>query len=210
MVEYVYKRCLNSLSTDGVAVLTSNEVTDNALAAKCKEKKIPYYRGALNDVLSRFINGAYIFKADIICRVCGDSPFVDVNLIDKLFKRVIEEKLDFGIVGNSLNGFLSEVITTNALKKIGKLAVSPENREHVTLYLRRNINKFRYCVVEAPTAPACLQHFSLTVDYPEDLKTVNKVLASGLSGYNFDSSRVIEILERIKNDIHGSRVSFKD
>ena len=83
LVEFVYKRAILSTQSDMVAIITSTHRSDDELYEFCKAKNIPVFRGSLDNVLERYIEASDFFELDIVVRVCGDSPFVDVDYIDE-------------------------------------------------------------------------------------------------------------------------------
>ena len=60
LMEYVYKRCKNSMRADRVIVITSNNKTDDELYRLCLDKNILVFRGDLENVLKRYIDATYI------------------------------------------------------------------------------------------------------------------------------------------------------
>jgi len=198
LLEYVYNRCLQSKQADEVMIITSVNQSDDELYELCLKKKIPVFRGSLNNVLERYLESALFIKADVVCRVCGDSPFVDVNVIDNFFDLLEKNrKLEYICASDSLNGFISEVFTLNVLKELNDKKLSNEDKEHVTKYIIDNIEKYNYKKIDLKLRPIDLENFTLTVDYPDDLETANKI-AKELDNFNFNSSDVIKTLYKIK------------
>jgi len=197
LLEYVYLRCQKSKQADVVAIITSNDTSDNEIETICLKKNIPFFRGDLNDVLKRYIDASKYFDIDLVCRVSGDSPFVDVNGIDRQFLEFERrEELEYSIIDNSLNGFLSEVIKLDTLEKIDQLVTSSEDREHVTKYIRENLNKFNTTKIDIASKPREFEYLSLTVDYPEDIQIIRKV-AKKLINFDFNSDDIIRNLKGI-------------
>ncbi|UCD15382.1 MAG: hypothetical protein JSV34_06625, partial [Candidatus Omnitrophota bacterium] len=143
LIEYVYERCKKS-SVKNILVATSVDKSDDELYDYCKKKNILVTRGSLDDVLKRYVQTADSIAADYIVRVCGDTPFVDVSLIDMLLGILIREKLDYASFNRQTcaSAFFSEAITLGALKKVLILASNKEDFEHVTKYIVDNRGKF--------------------------------------------------------------------
>lgn len=195
LVEYVYNRCKSSQKADIVAIITSSESSDDELYDLCIKKEIPVFRGSLNNVLERYVNAGEHYKSDLICRVSGDSPFVDIESIDKMFTIMESEALDYMIVENCLNGFISEVINLNTLKSISNITNDKEDLEHVTRYIRNNLVKFNTKLIDSNLKPKELDYITLTVDYREDLELVKKIIKN-LEDFNFTSNDIINILRK--------------
>lgn len=201
LVEYVYRRCLESKIADKVIIITSTDKTDDELYKLCSEKNIPVCRGSLNNVLERYLECAIHAQATIVCRVCGDSPFVDVEAIDKGFSLFEKDKnLDYISTENTLNGFMSEIISVNTLKKINSYLLSATHKEHVTKYIRENSSDFSTFSLNLHLKPIQLAHYTLTVDYENDLNIINTIITQ-LNDFSFKSSDIIAIL----NTLEGSK-----
>lgn len=195
LVEFVYKRTSLSKRANAVAVVTSTHETDDELFAYCANHGIEVFRGSLANVLDRYIKAAEFFKADVICRVCGDSPFVDVELIDRMLKIQAEEGLDYVAPDKStcIAGLDSEVVTLSALRRSVKEATA-EEAEHVTLFLKNNKEKFKTKFIDAGMRPAGMADASLTVDYPKDLEYCGKVARLLGKGYDFQTKDIFGLL----------------
>lgn len=199
LIEYIYNRCLQSRVADKVMVLTSVDKSDDELFKFCKLKKIPVFRGSLNNVLRRYIDAAKKYKIGTVCRVCADSPFIDVVLIDKMFK--IIEKRNFNYISVNKNkciaGLDSEIVTLKALERSINNNPSKEELEHVTLYIKNNPGKFKAKLLNERLRPNFLTDISLTVDYWQDLVFYNKIMEHFDNRYNFSSLDIFNVL--VKN-----------
>jgi len=197
LLEYVYKRCCQSKNAHSVIIVTSTDVTDNDLYQFCISKNIPVYRGNLENVFERYLNCGIENCIDVIARVCGDSPFVDIDALDKNFEFFEkQENLEYSFVSNTLNGFMSEVFTLNLLKKLYNLPLDVIHKEHVTKYIRDYIEQFDVKELRLNLKPKYLEHFTLTIDYENDLEIAQKIVKQ-LDNFSFTSEQVIKILKNI-------------
>lgn len=200
LIEYVYSRCKESKKADDVIVITSDEESDDELYRLCADKNIAVYRGELDNVLKRYIDASNHFDIDVICRVCGDSPFVDIKAIDKMFYNFeCNSDIEYMSTTNSLNGFMSEVLSQNLLKTVYNDDLSKEDKEHVTKYIRDNILKFNSKELDLDLKPKELEKFTLTIDYPNDILIAQKV-AKNLKKFDFTSDDIINVLKQMKDD----------
>ncbi len=199
LVEYVYKRSSASKEAEIIAVITSDDGSDDGLYAYCVKRGIKAFRGSLDNVLDRYIKAAEFFKAGVVCRVCGDSPFVDTGLIDKMFNIQADEGLDYVAPDKNtcIAGLDSEVITLSALRRSSEGASEAES-EHVTLFLKNNNGKFKTKFVDAKMRPLEISDISLTVDNPEDIKLCNKIAAALGPVYDFKSRDIFDLLLKEK------------
>jgi len=178
LLEYVYHRCKTSKLANKVIVITSTDKSDDALYDLCLDKEIPLFRGDLNNVLERYICAANENKIELICRVCGDSPFVDVTAIDEMFSLFNNAtKYDYISTSNSLNGFTSEVVLQSVLKNIQTKNLTDDDKEHVTKYILDNKVNFKTKFMNLNLKPITLEPYSLTVDYPDDMSIANKIVS---------------------------------
>jgi spore coat polysaccharide biosynthesis protein SpsF (cytidylyltransferase family) len=198
LIEYVYKRCLNTRSKVPVAVLTSMDVSDDTLANYCQKQGFKVFRGDLDNVLSRYVAAAEHYGLDVICRVCGDSPFVDVELIDKMFDILEAERLDFIAPSKNscVSGLDSEVVTLQVLKRVLDAAQAKDDLEHVTFYIRNNMDKFKAELKDVTLKPDSPKYLALTVDYDKDMLLCDKIAGMLGGRYDFKSEDIFEIIEQ--------------
>lgn len=199
LVEYVYSRCKESRKADSVVIITSNEKSDDELYDLCIKRDISVFRGSLDNVLKRYMDAGIKYNADIICRVCGDSPFVDVKAIDKMFMEMSNKtELEYITTKNSINGFLSEAFTLDLMKQVYNNDLSNDDLEHVTKYVRDNILNYKTSVLDLDLKPKELEDITLTIDYPSDIQIARKIV-SKLKDFSFSSDDIIKILNDKKS-----------
>ena len=106
-----------------------------------KKRKIKVYLGNQDNVLDRYYKTAKKFSADIVVRLTADNPLLDVQLIDKMIDEFISNKIDF-LDNNSPrtfpNGLDVEIFNFETLKKTWKSAKSKFEKEHVSVYMKKN------------------------------------------------------------------------
>lgn len=194
---HVYNRCKASKYADTVIIATTQDKSDDQIEKFCKQYKIPYFRGSVNDVLSRYYNTAKKFKIDIIARVTGDCPLTDPATIDRVFKAYEDQGCDY--VSNVVPGERTfprgldvEVFSFVALEKAYNEATENMEREHVTPYLWQN-KKDEYKRGEIVTAPIELKrNYRLTVDYPEDFALIDMIYEK------FNNYKLVPVNKAIK------------
>lgn len=189
LVEYVYQRCLEAKNANMVAIITSLDASDDELYDFCINKGINVFRGNLENVLARYVEAADHYKLNTIVRVCGDSPFVDTKKIDEMITAYQKQNLDYVNFDKStvIWGLDSEVVNTELLKKISKLKLEAEDKEHVTLYIKKNIDEYKTLQVSAHHTEDQVNQIKLTVDYEVDLELCRKLLKH-FSNKQFDFS----------------------
>lgn len=178
-------RLAKSKMLNMIVVATSSLTQDDPIEEFCIDKKVQVYRGEEKDVLKRYYNAAKLFKADVIVRITADCPLLDSALIDEMLICFLGRRIDY--LSNVQirfypKGLDTEIFTFQALEKVFYNALRPEEREHVTLYLREQ-QLFR---IENFSADVDLSRHRWTLDYPEDyyfLRRVYNYLDSPLLSY---------------------------
>ena len=95
VIEMIVKRLKKSKKISDIIVATSNTKRDKKLISFLKRKKIKVFAGSEANVLSRYYKVAKKFSADYVVRICGDCPFVDSKLMDKMISKIIINQLDY-------------------------------------------------------------------------------------------------------------------
>ena len=172
LIEFLVKRVKSSKKVDQVIVAIPNNKENRIL--KKYLKNVDFFLGSEEDVLDRYYKSAKKFNAKTIIRICGDCPFVDSEIIDKLL--LILENKNYDYVSNTINptfpdGLDVEVFDFKTLKEVWKKAKSKNDREHVTPYILRN-NKFKKYNYEFKKDLSSLR---LTIDERIDLKQIKTV-----------------------------------
>jgi spore coat polysaccharide biosynthesis protein SpsF len=146
VLEQVIKRLSYSKLTDKLIIATTTKMEEQPIVDIALKNKVLYYRGSEEDVLSRYYYAARENKIDIIVRITSDCPCCDSDLVDQIIKKFLDEDIDY--ISNVLErtyprGYDVEVFSFNALEQTFKNAKEKEFREHVTLYIIKNKDKFK-------------------------------------------------------------------
>ena len=175
LLSWLLERLDHAETLDDVVVATSDDPSDDPVAAYCDEHGVACFRGPLHDVARRMLGAAHAAGLDAFVRVNGDSPLLDQALVDRGVALLLESGAD--LVTNVRPrtyppGQSVEVVRTDALAAAIEAGMSAEASEHVTGPLYDG----GYAVVrfeaERPrTEP------SLTVDTPEDSERIGRILA---------------------------------
>ena len=79
-----------------VVLATSNETSDDALAQEAAAHGVEVFRGALDDVLGRFVAALGDVPDDtLVTRLTGDNPVPDHRLIDEVVAEMQARGLDY-------------------------------------------------------------------------------------------------------------------
>ncbi len=200
LFEWVCRRCMTTGSVKKVVLATSEDESDTLLADKAVSLGFQVFRGSLNNVLDRYIRCAKSEKAEVVVRVCGDSPFVDTGLIKRLLDIYINNDLDYVSVDKETctAGLDAEVVGLDALEKILSLSSDPDDLEHVTRHIRNHPDLYRVRLIDAGSK-LCNGNLSLTVDTEDDLKMCDCIarslnLQTGAGRFDFTTDDIARIV----------------
>lgn len=161
-----------------LTVATSDDPSDDDLAAMLRDRGVSVYRGSLDDVLARFVSAAVVQPSQHVVRLTGDCPLVDPDVIDA----TIAHHLVCGgdITANAVeptfpDGLDVEVLRGPILADGANEAAAKFEREHVTQFFYRRPERFR--VVHYKQSRD-LSGLRWTVDEPADLEFVRRVYAA--------------------------------
>lgn len=185
VIDHVVERVRAAELIDEVAVATSIDASDDALAEHLEAVGVTMVRGSLDDVLGRYHGAAAALDAETIVRITGDCPLIDSAVIDTVvsgFRRAPE--VDY--CSNTLRrtyplGMDTEVFSRAALERAHREARSDVAREHVTPYLYQHPDLFSLRSVEAP-AWAHRPELRLTLDDPRDLEMIRRLMGEARRG----------------------------
>ena len=165
---HVVSRARRATSVSAVMVATTTQPLDDDLAALAERLGTGVFRGHEQDVLSRFAGAlAQAGPAGTVVRLTADNPALDPTFLDAAVTHHLATKADYTYTTGLPLGTNIEVIGAEALRRAHREASQPDEREHVTPYLRRHPELFRLETL-ALTVPPAVAALRLTVDYPSD------------------------------------------
>jgi len=172
---HVVYRVRQAQQVDEVVVATTDKAADQAIIDFASAEGILVFRGSEEDVLDRYYQAAKWIGADVVVRITADCPLIDPQIIDRVIAHYLNGNFD--CVSNTHpptypDGLDVEVFSFDALEKAWKEARRLSEREHVTPYIWKNLDKFRLSNVENTED---LSHLRWTVDEPQDLEFVRAV-----------------------------------
>lgn len=178
LLGYLIERLSQANEIDDIVILTTDNARDEPIVAFCENHGIAFYRGSEEDVLDRYLQAALERKPDAIVRITSDCPLIDPEVVDQVVKSYREGAANYDYVSNTLTatfprGLDTEVFSYKALQKVDKEALTPEEREHATLYIYRHPEIFRLKNIEHKPD---LSLNRWTVDTAEDFALVSLIL----------------------------------
>jgi spore coat polysaccharide biosynthesis protein SpsF len=174
------ERVARAKRVDELVVATSDEPSDDGIAALCRELGVACFRGSLDDVLGRFYAAAAAQspRPAHVVRLTGDCPLADPALIDAVIELHLSSGADY--TSNALerrfpDGLDVEAMRFEALEAAQREARGAAQREHVTPYLYEHPGRFALASLRCERDLAALR---FTVDEPADLRFVQRVYAA--------------------------------
>jgi len=184
------KQCIWRLkmaqSVNTIVVATSTERSDDPIELAAKAEGVPVYRGSLENVAERMWKAMeehgrgepYIYRA------MGDQPYMDWDALDRSTALMMEHKWDWlmalAFKEDPVYGAGIAPWSYNAFQAIRSNSTGDEN-EHVGMWLRRNLAKFNYGLIDLPHW--CYRPYRLEVDTVADLSFVTALHAQMEAGF---------------------------
>ena len=175
---------------DEVIVATSHEKKDDLVEAYVHKQGYRVVRGSQDDVLSRYTTAADLGNADIVVRLTGDCPLHSADTVDEVIASFLDADVDYATNTDPYtrpDGQDVEVFKRIVLNYAAADATEPADREHVTLWIKRNPQLKKINV--SHKLPHC-GTLRWSVDHPDDLEFVRAVWAHldgcGNKPFNFE------------------------
>lgn len=169
VVCHVLRRARAISGADVVVLATTTDPGDDLLAELALRQGVEVFRGSEQDVLDRYLGAAGQVGANTVMRITCDCPVIDPKICDEVLRLRASRQADFAC--NTLpprwpHGLDCEAFTFELLKHAAAKAREPEEREHVTIWMRRQPGLAR---VNLPGSGGMIAQHRWTLDYPEDL-----------------------------------------
>ena len=168
-------------------VLTSTDESDDQLIGMLEKNYVSYYRGSLENVVSRYLSFMKEHQVKKVVRISGDSPLINPDVILKVIaqdQELADADLTTNVFPRSFpKGQSVEVIPRKSLELLRDRNLSESDIEHVTPYFYANYKEFK---INNLNNTEDLSSINLSVDTKEDLLRVNQFMA--LKSLNYSSS----------------------
>lgn len=151
-----------------VRLATSTDSSDDPLANLVEASGFQVVRGALDDVLGRFLLATRdAAENDVVVRLTADNPVPDGAFLEGLLDYFEASNVDYVHVNQHTvpYGLSAEVFSVNALRRAGVAASDSFDREHVTPWIRRHLATG---VFQPPLPKRIAPHLRCTIDTLDD------------------------------------------
>lgn len=181
-----------------IVVATTRREDDDLLASTLLENEIDIYRGATDDVISRYVKVIRKFQANTVVRLTADCPLVMPELLDSMIEDFSYNNWDY--LSNTIfptypDGLDIEIFSAKSLITLYSMKLTDPEKEHVTLGFHNRKKEFNLHNYESNLDYSNLRW---TVDYPEDLEFIRNVYSKfqdRMNMFGFD-----EVLDLIREN----------
>ncbi len=183
---------------DKIVVSTSKNKSNDNLANHIKDTGFEVFRGAEDDVLDRFYKTAKKYSAKNVIRITADCPLIDIKILDQVVKLFFKKKVDY--CSNTSpptwpDGLDVEIFKFSILEKAWKNATTQYDREHVTSYMRNNLEISQENYFNVTDA----SDERWTVDEEDDLKVISKIIKNFGPKYDFSFENIMDFKRKNPN-----------
>lgn len=207
MIEWQIKR-IQSANIAPIVLATTTDKSDDKLVKIAESLAIEVFRGSKNDVVQRFEKIVLIKDPDYFIRITGDCPLIMPKLLNDMNEIYKDSPKDY--FSNTMkttfpDGLDVEFVSKHAFKKMLRMQLNNQEREHVTLALYKHPELFTISNYENKIDYGNLRW---TVDYPEDLEFVRRIYKHFKGReINFDFQDVVDLLDSGK--VPENELSYK-
>jgi spore coat polysaccharide biosynthesis protein SpsF len=175
---HIIRRARQAPSIGYVLVATTTQPLDDELATLATALGAGVFRGDEHDVLGRFAGAlAQAGPTDVVVRLTADNPAIDPAFLEAAVAYHLSTGADYTHTIGLPLGTNLEILSAEALCRAHAEATQPDEREHVTPYLRRHPELFRLTTLPLDVAPT-VAALRLTVDYPSDYAFVSMLFSA--------------------------------
>lgn len=193
MIELLLERLSRSTRIDQLILATSDQAQDDQLASHVESLGYLVSRGSEKDVLDRYWQTAKLISPDSVVRITGDCPLIDPEVVDAVIQK-LQPGVDYATNTSPPtfpDGLDTEVFTFSALEKAAQGATKPDEREHVTSYIRESgdftVRNYAHSRDESGKR--------WSVDEPEDFEVVEKVFQHFYPRTDFSWEEVLQLTQ---------------
>ena len=170
-LERMLDRVKCSKHVDEIIVLTSFNPEDIATVKLVSGLGLRVFAGSSHDVLDRYYQAAKLIKPEYIIRLTADCPVFDPIVLDKAIESLKPDTDYLGMLSETFpDGLDLEIVKYSVLEQAWKNADLTSEREHVTLYIKNNKDKFAVQDYVCPLGNLNNQRW--TIDEPEDYEMI--------------------------------------
>jgi spore coat polysaccharide biosynthesis protein SpsF (cytidylyltransferase family) len=198
MLAWVCERARAARRVTRMMVATSQDASDDPVAAFCQDRGIDCFRGSLHDVAERLTAAARSAGADAFVRVSGDSPLMLPAIVDDVIALFECARPDLATnvqLRTFPKGMSVEAIALDGLDR-AREKMLPGEEEHVTPPFYRQPEQFRVVNLTSGHDFGAVQ---LSVDAAADFALAEAMLRAG--GTTLSLEGLVALRERCRAEV---------
>ena len=175
ILEILIERLKQSKLIDQIIVACPNSKNNKKIVNFCKQKKIKYFSGSENNLISRYYFASKKYNIKNIIRVTSDCPLLDVNYLNILIKMFFKKKSDYAsnvIKPSFPDGMDIEIFKFDILEDRYFISNDKYEKEHVTTHFRNSESYKKYNLLYKKD----YSHIRLTLDTKYDFNIIKKTI----------------------------------
>lgn len=185
LLEIHLHRILQSKKIDKLKIATTDEDGSKFIVDVADKLGVDYFKGSVEDVLTRFYDTAKSESPDYLVRLTSDCPLVDPSVIDETIQFAIDGGYDYVRTDAKCfpDGLDTEVFKFSVLEQAFKEANLMSEREHVTPYIWKNGtaeggNMFKTAYFQNRVGTYNASDYRITIDEPEDFDVIKSLITT--------------------------------
>ncbi len=197
VLDHVIQRCLAIPSVSQVVCALPSDAYNDAAEKVALAAGASVFRGSESDVLSRFVGAVEPYNPKYVMRLTADCPLLDPVVCEDLYQALVTSGRAYGATAFFPHGLDCEVFTHGILLEADKKASHKNDREHVTLWMKRATQGNQVSL--APDKTYRADH-RWVLDYPEDLDfmmALERVMPHAFSSVGWQD--VLAVLDKHPN-----------
>ena len=197
VLQHMIERMRRSEYIDEVVVACTTSEHDQIIVDLLDMMECRYHRGSENDVLTRVLETAKKFEADIIVELTSDCPCCDPSLADRIIQGLFECKADYSsnvIQRTYARGLDVQVFTMKALEQMNLEVDNQVDRQHASTWFYKNPKTFKHYRIATNKNSEDFSDIRLTLDTEEDYELLRLVF-NAFPNNHFDWSDLWQLTE---------------
>lgn len=207
MIAHLAERVGRANSIDQVIITTSEEASDDPLAAFAKEAGIACHRGPLDDVMARICGAADAFDLDTVVEILGDNPLIDHHLVDDVMAMYDPTTVDYAAnispdyavkPDGSIEFAIGVRVQVYSAMTAKRYVEFPDVAGHPSSYIFDNPDQFKCVYLNATDKWAFLNkpEINFAVNYPKNFTLMERVFDELYpNDPTFSLQRAIEVMD---------------
>lgn len=183
LLEIHLRRILQARCISGLKIATTDEEGSRFIVAVADKVGVPYHKGSVDDVLSRFYHTAAPEQPDWVIRFTSDCPLIDPTIIEDIVAFAVAHDYDYVHTDPKCfpDGLDTEVMRFSALERAYQEANLISEREHVTPYIWKNGTArggslFKTFDFQNKEGVYDASDYRITIDEPEDFEVLKALI----------------------------------